>query len=153
MSVMNDAGILAIAFRLQRLSDRIRKDGVQIYKNNGIHFQPKWFPIIYTLHQKTVLSVVELAAEIEFTHPSTITMLKELEKEKLVQSKKDRHDQRKRLVQLSEEGKELVTRMQPVWEKMTKAAHGITDSTHNLWLAILETEKMMEEKSFSARGR
>ena len=149
MSVMNDSGILAIAFRLQRLSDRIRKEGVQVYKNNGIDFEPKWFPIIYTLHLKGVLGVVELAAEIEFTHPSTISLLKELEKVKLIKSRKDKKDERKRLVRLSEKGKELVGRMEPVWEKIKVAAHGITEGENNLWLALLETEKRMEEKRFS----
>ncbi len=82
MNVIDESGVLAISTRLQRLADTLRKDGLLIYKANEIDFEPKWFPVIYTLHFKPLLSVVELANEIGYTHPSTITLLKELEKEK-----------------------------------------------------------------------
>jgi hypothetical protein len=52
MGIIDEAGILALATRLQRLSDMMRKDGLQIYKDHGIAFEPKWFPVIYTLHHK-----------------------------------------------------------------------------------------------------
>src|ERR1700761_5734207 len=113
MNVIDDSGILAIATRLQRLSDLLRKDGTMIYKAQGIDFEPKWFPVIYTLYRKPGLSVVELAAEIGYAHPSTILLLKELEKAKLIKSKKDRQDERKRLLHLTEKGQHLVSEMQP----------------------------------------
>src|SRR6202012_3026080 len=108
MNVIDSSGILAIATRLQRLSDRFRKDGVLIYKAQGIDFEPKWFPVIYTLHHKPGLGVVELAAEIGYAHPSTIILLKELENEKLIKSKKDKQDERKRLLFLPEKGQQLI---------------------------------------------
>ena len=80
MNAIDQAGILAISTRLQRLSDQIRKDGLLLYKEYGIEFEPKWFPVIYALHIKNVLSVVEIAREIGYAHPSTISLLKELEK-------------------------------------------------------------------------
>ena len=88
MNVIDESGILAISTRLQRLAETLRKDGVLIYKANNIDFEPKWFPVIYTLHFKHVLSVVEIANEIGYTHPSTISLLKELEKENLSARKK-----------------------------------------------------------------
>lgn len=66
-NVIDESGILAISTRLQRLSDQLRKDGLLIYKANGIEFEPKWFPVVYTLHLKPVLSVVEIAGEIGYS--------------------------------------------------------------------------------------
>ena len=152
MNLIDEAGILAIATRLQRLSDIIRKDGLQIYKDHGIEFEPKWFPVIYTLHFKPVLGVVELAAEIGYTHPSTIALLKELEKEKLIRSKKDKADERKRLIQLTEKGQSLINQMKPVWELITKAATEITNTKHNLMQAIIEVEEQLKQKSMAARA-
>ena len=43
-NVIDQSGILAIATRLQRLTDQLRKDGQLIYKAHGIDFEPKWFP-------------------------------------------------------------------------------------------------------------
>lgn len=153
MNVINQAGILAISTRMQRLSDQIRKDGLQIYKASGIDFEPKWFPVIYTLHRKSTLSVVEIAAEIGYSHPSTISLLKELEKKKLIRSKKDKTDERKRLLMLTEKGALLVTQMQPVWNVMTEALLSLTETTNNLMKAIEEVEGKMEQQSFYQRAQ
>jgi DNA-binding MarR family transcriptional regulator len=152
MNVIDNSGLLAIATRLQRLSDQFRKDGVLIYKARGIDFQPKWFPVIYTLHHKPGIGVMELAAEIGYAHPSTIILLKELEKEKLIQSKKDRHDERKRLLLLTQKGHELISRMQPVWEAMTAATAELTQTQNNLLKAIEEVEAKFRERSFLERA-
>jgi DNA-binding MarR family transcriptional regulator len=153
MNVIDESGILAISTRLQRLADTLRKDGVLIYKANNIDFEPKWFPVIYTLYFKPVLSVVEIANEIGYTHPSTISLLKELEKEKLIRSKKDKADERKRLIQLTAKGQELVERMKPVWEIIKGAAAELTNTQNNLMKAIAEVEQQINEQSFFARAQ
>jgi DNA-binding MarR family transcriptional regulator len=151
-NVIEASGILAIATRLQRLSDQLRKDGQLIYKANGIDFEPKWFPVIYTLHHKPLLSVVEIAAEIGYAHPSTISLLKELEKQKLIRSRKDKLDERKRLIVLTEKGKDLVLQMQPVWKKMEAALSALTDTKHNLMKAIEQAEAGLRVQSFYERA-
>lgn len=153
MNVIDSSGLLAIATRLQRLSDQFRKDGALIYKAQGIDFEPKWFPVIYTLYRKPGLSVVELAAEIGYAHPSTILLLKELEKAKLIKSKKDKQDERKRLLHLTEKGQFLVSEMQPTWKAMTAAIEELTATPNNLMKAIEEVEAKFEEKTFLARTK
>jgi DNA-binding MarR family transcriptional regulator len=152
MNVIDESGILAISTRLQRLAEQLRKDGVLIYKASNIEFEPKWFPVIYTLHFKPVLSVVEIAAEIGYTHPSTISLLKELEKEKLIRSKKDKADERKRLIMLTTKGQELIVRMKPIWEIMKAAAAEIADTQNNLMKAITEAEEKLKQQSFLERA-
>lgn len=153
MNVIDQSGILALSTRLQRLSEQLRKDGFELYKAHDIDFEPKWFPVIYTLHFKPVLSVVELAAEIGYTHPSTISLLKELEKVKLIRSKKDKQDERKRLILLTEKGKKLLLRMQPVWQIMIEALTELTDTSNNLMKAIAEVEAQLKAKSFLERAK
>lgn len=153
MSIIDDSGVLAIATRLTRLSEQLRRDGTQVYKEYGIEFEPKWFPVIYVLYYKTQLSVVELAAEIGYTHPSTISLLKELEKEKLVRAQKDKTDQRKRLIRLTPQGRALVARMEPVWQVFREAFAGLLDTKNNLMDAIIEVESNFKEKSLLQRAR
>jgi DNA-binding MarR family transcriptional regulator len=153
MGIIDESGILAIATRMQRLSEQMRKDGALIYKAHGIDFEPKWFAVIYTLHHKPLLSVVELATEIGYTHPSTIGLLKELEKEKIIKSSKDKADERKRLIQLTEKGKALIEQMKPVWEIMIAAATQLTDTQNNLMKALAEVEQQMEIQSFYQRAK
>lgn len=151
MNIIDEIGILAISTRLQRLSEQLRKDGALIYKSFDIDFEPKWFPVIYTLHIKEMLSVVEIASEIGYSHPSTISLLKELEKQKLISSKKDKLDERKRLIVLTAKGKELVVKTQPVWTVMKNALNEITDNQNNLLRAIEETEQKLATQGFFQR--
>jgi len=152
MNSIDQSGILAISTRLQRISDRLRKDGLQIYKENGIDFEPKWFPVIYTLNEKSCLSVGEIASEIGYAHPSTISLLKELEKEKLIVSVKDKSDERKRLIQLTAKAEELIIKMKPVWGIMVAAMTELTDTKNNMMLAITEVEAAFKKKSFLDRA-
>lgn len=152
MNIIDQLGILALSTRLQRISDRFRKDGLQIYKENGIEFEPKWFPVIYTLQQKPGLSIGELASEIGYAHPSTISLLKELEKEELIISTKDKTDDRRRLIQLTPKAEELIAKMRPVWEIMIRAMTELTDTRNNIMLAIDEVEAAFKKKSFLERA-
>ena len=77
MSIINSSGALALSTRLQRLAEQLRKDGAVFYKSYGINFEPKWFPVILTLSHRPLISVIELAVEIGYTHPSTISLLEE----------------------------------------------------------------------------
>ena len=152
MNVINETGILALSTRLQRLSEQLRKDGALLYKTFGIDFEPKWFPVIYTLYHKEVLSVVEIATEIGYTHPSTISLLRELEKQKLIRSKKDKADERKRLIMLTPKGQELILQMKPVWEIMTTILTEIAANQNNLLKAIEEAEEKLANQSFLQRA-
>ncbi|MFH6994999.1 MarR family winged helix-turn-helix transcriptional regulator [Flavobacterium sp. FlaQc-48] len=152
MNIIDESGILALSTRLQRLSEQLRKDGALFYKSYGIDFEPKWFPVIYTLHHKEVLSVVEIANEIGYTHPSTISLLKELEKQKLIRSKKDKIDERKRLIRLTAKGQELIEKMKPVWDVMSSVLNEITDNQNNLLQAINEAENKIMHQSFLQRA-
>ncbi|MET3036501.1 MarR family transcriptional regulator [Chryseobacterium sp. NRRL B-14859] len=152
MNVINEAGILAISTRLHRLSEQLRKDGAMIYKAFGIDFELKWFPVIFTIYKKEIASVVEIANEIGYTHPSTISLLKELEKQELIQWKKDKQDERKRLFLLTDKGSKLIDSMQPVWELMSKILGDIADNKNNLLAAIDEAEEKIANQSFYQRA-
>ncbi len=152
MNVINEAGILAISTRLHRLSEQLRKDGALIYKAFGIDFELKWFPVIFTIYKKEIASVVEIANEIGYTHPSTITLLKELEKQDLIQWEKDKQDERKRLFKLTSKGNELIEKMKPVWELMAQVLGDISDNKNNLLTAIDEAEEKIANQSFYQRA-
>lgn len=152
MNVINESGILALSTRLQRLSEQLRKDGALIYKEFEIDFEPKWFPVIFTLYHKKILSVVEIANEIGYSHPSTISLLKELEKQKMIISKKDKSDERKRLIELSPKGIDLTEKMQPVWELISTILGEITDNNNHLLRAIEEAEEKLATQSFFQRA-
>jgi len=152
MNIIDSSGALALSTRLQRLAEQLRKDGALFYKSYGIQFEPKWFPVILTLAHRPLLSVIEVATEIGYTHPSTISLLKELEKEKLIQSKKDKTDERKRLLSLTKKGTELVETMQPIWKVMQQALDEIVSNENHLLKAINQAEEALKKQSFLQRA-
>jgi DNA-binding MarR family transcriptional regulator len=153
MKMIDEAGILAIATRLTRLSDNLRKDGHLIYQAYGVDFEPKYFPVVFVLYEKPLLSIVQIAEEIGYSHPSTISLLKDLEKKGLVESKKDKRDERKRMVRLTPKGRALVGKIQPVWQIMIHALNDLLTTKNNLLDAVTEVERRMEEQSFYQRAR
>lgn len=150
-NAIDEVGILAISTRLQRLSDRLRKEGEQIYKLFGVDFQPKWFPVILTLYKKDKISVTSLAEEIGYAHPSIIALLKELEGKKLIKSMVDKHDERKRLIGLTKAGIEIVAQMKPIWEIMQKALQQLLETPNPIIKAIEETEMLLDRQGFLQR--
>lgn len=151
MAILDEIGPLAVAARLQRLADTIRKDGALIYKEHGIDFEPKWFPVIYVLKQKGAVSIVDLANEVGIAHPSVIQLVKELEAKKLVKSSSDKIDGRKRLITLSPKAVALITEMQPVWDKIRSAVTELVKTENNLMKAMEETEARLKSESFYSR--
>ncbi len=143
MNVINQSGILAIATSCSGWASSLKRRLPDL-QGQPHRFWAKWFPVIYTLHFG-LLGVVELAAEIGYTHPSTISLLKELEKEKIIRSKKDKQDERKRLIQLTEKGKNLLEQMQPVWKNMISALEELTNTSNNIMKAIAEVEENLSE--------
>lgn len=152
MNIIEESGILALSTRLQRLSEQLRKDGAMLYQVFDIDFEPKWFPVIYTLHHKPLLSVVEIASEIGYTHPSTISLLKELEQKQLIQSQKDKVDERKRLLVLTAQGTALIVKMKPVWGLMIQILTEIVSNEHNLFTAINQAEEKLRHQGFLQRA-
>jgi predicted GNAT family N-acyltransferase/DNA-binding MarR family transcriptional regulator len=151
MDIIEQSGILALGSRLQQINELLRKEAALFYKSRDIEFEPKWFPIIYILSVEPYLGVVELSKEIGLTHPTTIGLLKELEEEGLIRSLKDKEDERKRNVSLTDKARTLIKTMQPLWTAMAKALVQLTSTPNNLLSAISETNEKVKEKSFFNR--
>jgi DNA-binding MarR family transcriptional regulator len=90
---------------------------------------------------------VEIANEIGYTHPSTITLLKELEKLELIQWEKDKQDERKRLFMLTSKGRNLLKNETGLGTDVYRFGD-IADNTNNLLTAIDEAEEKLPVSLF-----
>ena len=149
--VLEKSQSLVLGNLLQRLTENLRKEAQLFYRSQNIDFEPKWFPVIYVLSQKKAISVVELSQEIGYSHPTTISLLKELEKKELIGSAKDAKDERKRLITLTEKANELIQQLQPLWAVMTQALVELTDTENNLYKAINEVNQNLKTKNLFDR--
>lgn len=154
MSLIDEFGSLYLASRLERLSEQLKKDAVRIFTLYLPGVKYKWYPVLYILHKKKSISVVELASELSYAHPTIIDILKELENEKLVKSVTDRIDNRRRLLSLTAKGDRIVQQILPLTRIFKQAADELIDNTHHLLKAVEEVEeKLMQETFFQKVGK
>jgi DNA-binding MarR family transcriptional regulator len=153
-NIIDAAGYLAVSTRLQRLADSLRKDGMLIYTDFGLEFEPKFWPVLYTLSKKSPLGILDLANEIGYAHPSVIALVREMEQKKWIRSVKDKTDSRRRLLSLSPLALELVVKMQPIWEVIKTALEDICEGEETSLLGAIEAvEERLQKESFSDTAR
>ena len=150
-NVISDLKGIALASRLLRLSELIRRDVAEIYRQHGLDWEPKWSPVLLILISRSPLSVQELADELGYSHPSVIALVKEMETKGFIQSSADDTDKRKRLLSLTPKALTIKAEMQPICDIMNMVVNEITDTDHSLLLALDETEQQLSSQSFLNR--
>jgi MarR family transcriptional regulator, repressor for mepA len=151
MTIIEEIREMAISTRLMRLADAIRKDVTIIYKEHGIGFESKWFPVLYVLSKKLSLSVIEVAAEIGYTHQSVMSLVKEMQKSKLIKISSDKSDKRKRILSLTAKGIDTKKQLDSLCQDITAVAKKICDNDDHLLNAIEQTEKLLADDTFYDR--
>jgi DNA-binding MarR family transcriptional regulator len=151
MSLIDDFGSLGLASRLERLSEVLKKDAVVLFKLRLPGIKYKWYPVIYALYKRGSISVMELANELSYAHPSIIDILKEMEQMSLIKSVTDKVDNRKRLLSLTGKGNKLMEKILPLTEAFSVAVNDLLDNNHHLFKAIAEVEAKLEDESFVKR--
>lgn len=150
-SVLSDLQGVALASRLIRLGELIRRDVARIYKEQHMDWEPKWSPVLLILLRKTKLSVQELADELGYSHPSVIALVKEMESKKLIRSAADKNDGRKRILVLTPKALAAKEALQPICDVMNEVVGDITRNEHNLIMALEQSELQLSDKSFFSR--
>ena len=152
MDIFNQLGELALGSRLKRLSDQIMRDGTKIYKDSGIEFEPRWFPVFYTLSKVSPSGVTEIANDLGVSHAAVSQVVRELLKKNLLTAVKDELDGRRRLLSLSDKGNELLPRIQEVWNDIAVAIHQmISEHQSNIIDSIREVERSFEQSNLHQR--
>jgi len=148
MDFIEALGSVALGSRIKNLSELLMKDVSNIYKDQGIDFEPRWFTLFQLLLKRKEVQVTEISRELNQTHPAAVQVINSLEKKKLISSRKDKADQRKRLVSLTKKGKKLADELASVWEAIHRAALEIlAESDPALLEHIADMEKAIRQKS------
>lgn len=149
---LNDAGILAIVARMKRLYDHLQKDIRLAYDLYDLDFDPRWFPIIYSLIENESQSVTQLSDTTGMQHPNVIQLLKELERGGWLVSKTDVNDKRVRMMELSPIAKEQIGSLKSIWSDIRRTLDQvISEGQVDFWSGLLEFEASIAKKSFKER--
>jgi DNA-binding MarR family transcriptional regulator len=152
MDFYNKAGKKAIGSRLRGLSDMITNDAAKVYQLYDIDMQPRWWPVFYMLTENDENSITAIAREIGQTHASVSQVVREMVKNGFVTERRDKDDQRKNFVSLTEKGKNAAVKLQQQHEDVSAAIDkAFNESQYDLWKAIEEWEYLLEQKSLLRR--
>lgn len=147
-------GELVIGSRLRRLSERFVLDIGNIYKNKNIDFEPGWFHIMYLLSENKRMSITQIADILNVSHPSVIQVVRVMEMKNIVSAHTDTTDSRKRMLELTTDGRKLLKRIIPIWDEINELiTNFLAESEHskNILKGIKEIEDNLEKKSLSER--
>ncbi len=152
MNYLQELGHLAIASRLKNYTDILIRDVVQIYRNQNIDFEPRWFTTFYLLATKGEMSVMEISGHLNQTHPAINQVANALENKGLIISTKKDHDGRKRYLKLSRKGKQLFVKLEPLWKSIEQTVINYLDEIDPDFLDTLQKlENSLQEKSMYER--
>jgi MarR family transcriptional regulator, organic hydroperoxide resistance regulator len=144
-------GPAAIGARLRRLSEVIDEDAGSIYAELGIDFQQRWVGILEQLALHGSLSVSELADYLGIRHSSVSQTRRSLEEAGLVSSEMDPLDARSRRLRLSPSGKQLVRRLEPLWEALNAISVELNIEAGNVVEALDRLDRALQKASIYER--
>jgi len=152
MGFIEELGTFALGTRIKNLSDSLMRDVGRIYKDLDADFEPRWFSMFHYLMKNEEVSVTQIAGGLNQSHPAVIQVLNVLEQKKLVITRKDKSDHRKRLVKLSAKGLQLAHDLEPVWDNIHIVSSELLDSgAPNFMDSIANLEAALHEKSIYER--
>jgi DNA-binding MarR family transcriptional regulator len=137
MDLIKELGPLALASRFRRLAEWLYKDGPRIYKERHADFEPRWFPLFYLLKESGSMPVTEAAATLGYSHPAINQIAGEMARKGLLESIRDKKDERKHLLRLTRKGKTAVSSLEPVWADIAAAASELLNEAGDDFLASL----------------
>ncbi|MCD4736469.1 MAG: bifunctional helix-turn-helix transcriptional regulator/GNAT family N-acetyltransferase [Bacteroidales bacterium] len=154
MDFIRELGPLALGTRIKNLSDTLMKDMVKVYKDQNLDFEPRWFTFFQLILKEGQITITEIAGKLKQTHPSVVQVVNALEIRKLVESDKDHNDNRKRIVRLTNKGKQLAKEMAPLWKDVEIVAKDILhESVPGFLDNISDVEIVLQRKSTYQRIR
>lgn len=108
-------GYRALDNRLKRISDRMAHDTRRFFKEINIDLEPSWHLVFKLLMENEMLTMVEIAEQLGYTHPSTVVMLKKMATKGYIVSEKDVNDKRKQNIKLTQKSLNLIPELERIW--------------------------------------
>ncbi|SDZ20621.1 DNA-binding transcriptional regulator, MarR family [Lysobacter sp. yr284] len=151
MDYPRSLGGAAIGARLRRLAERIDGDVARIYAEAGLEFEQRWFGVLNQLALNGPATVGDLAATLGITHASISQTRSSLEKAGLVQSQTDPGDARRRPMQLTRKGRQLVERLTPLWQMLEQVGLQIVAEVDGLIESLDRLDDVLSRQSLFER--
>ncbi len=118
MDHLKGIGEIGIGSRLKRLSDYMMKETQIVYDTFNVDFDPYLFPTLQIIKHKKEVTNTEINQRLKTSQPATTQAINKLEKKGLIILKTHANDKRKKIISLSEKGKDFIHNVTPLWKSM-----------------------------------
>lgn len=152
MEFFNKVGKVALGSRLRLMTASFTDDAAKIYELYGVDFNPKWFPVFYTISEDREITITEIANEIGHSQPSVSKIIQEMIGAGILEEGVKTEDKRKNNVVLTNKGIEISEKIKQQLVDIDVSVEGlISEAKHNLWAAVEEWEFLLQQKSLFKR--
>ena len=153
MDFVRELGVLALGSRLRRLSDRIMASGQQVYRMTEIDFEPRWFPVYRLLADGGSKTVGDCARELGLTHASVSQTAAAMAKRGITTSREDCDDARRRLLELTDKGRDLLPQLRGIWSDIEASISDVVEyGGVDILAALAGIEQALTVQSLSERA-
>jgi DNA-binding MarR family transcriptional regulator len=138
---IKELGYRALDNRLKRISDRMSHDTRKFFKQIDIDVEPSWHLVFKLLKENEILTMVEIAEQLGYTHPSMVVMLKKMTAKGYIISDRDTVDKRKQNIKLTQKSYDLLPELEQIWTSCESAIYKMLKED----LSILDYLDQIEE--------
>jgi DNA-binding MarR family transcriptional regulator/GNAT superfamily N-acetyltransferase len=152
MDYINELGSLALASRLKRLSDLLVHGVTEIYKEAGLDFETRWFPVTHYLSVHGPSPLTTISKALNQSHPAVVQVAGSMENKGLIARQRKTSDGRINMLSLTAKGKKLVKELSVIWNDIQEAVDDLLkQSSDNLLLQISQLEHALARQDIYNR--
>ncbi len=146
-------GTLGFTFRTRRLADRIGDAGRRLYETLDLPLEPNWHALLSYLDRHGQVAVTEAAIALRVSHPAIIEMARRMESKGLVSAAPDPADGRRRVLSLSEEGRQRMPEFKRLWRVIGAELEDVIEQTAggDALSCLASIERLFDEEELDAR--
>jgi DNA-binding MarR family transcriptional regulator len=144
-------GYKALDNRLKRISDKMSHDTRKFFKQINVDVEPSWHLIFKLLKEKEKLTMVEIAEQLGYSHPSMVVLLKKMTAKGYIISEKDTVDKRKQNIKLTKKSYHLLPELEQIWNSCENAIYKMLNKDLSIIKHLDEIEASLKAIPFNER--
>lgn len=151
MDFLQQIGFAGLNSRIKRLSDELLYSTRDYYKNAGLDIEPNWHLIFLLLEKHESLTITEISQELRMSHPACVKIINKMKKKNYIDTKTDKDDSRKQLLELSDKAKNKLPEFHKHWGACIKTTEELIEKSPYFIRDLSEFENLLTEKNYMER--
>ncbi|MCK5402055.1 MAG: MarR family transcriptional regulator [Flavobacteriaceae bacterium] len=148
---IKELGYKALDNRLKRISDRMSHDTRKFFKQIDIDVEPSWHLVFKLIKENKMMTMVEIAEQLGYTHPSMVVMLKKMTSKGYLVSEKDAIDKRKQNIKLTKKSYDLLPELEQIWSSCERAIYIMLKEDLSILHYLDQIEESLKTVPFNER--